>query len=246
MTAIVMWGESDHQTRAKSLATAYATTAKSITDRPTKVAGLDKLVFWGHGETSKFCGLSAPDFVKLVGEWKKKNSSLTTVEMLTCNARHRQRGSDSYTEQVVTQLSRKTNKRADKVNFRALPIATTRSGKTCDWSILKWHGATATWAYVAATDVTGDVIRADSLMHDAVVALEDFKTPRGTNGCYRTAFGAYHRFDPKTMEIPIAKKYKWDDAKTQEYKKKLINIRDNASITAGTLGLLRWMLVDIK
>ncbi len=246
MTTIVVWGEDDHDKRAKSLATAYATTAQSIKDGASKVAGLDKLVFWGHGEISKFCGLRAPDFVKLVGEWKAANDGLTTVEMLTCNARHRQRGSDSYTEQVVTELSRKRNRTADKVNFRALPVATTKSGKTCDWSILKWHDASATWAYVGAIDVSGDVITADSLMHAAVAALEDFKTPRGTNPCYRTSYAAYYRFDPRNMAIPVAKKYKWDDKKTQDYKAKLINVRENASVIAGTLGLLRWMLVDIK
>jgi hypothetical protein len=246
MSTIVIWGESDHETRAKSLATAYATTARSVGEGASKVAGLDKLVFWGHGEISKFCGLRAPEFVKLVGQWKSANDGLTTVEMLTCNARHRQRGSDSYTEQVVNELSRKKNKKADKVKFRALPVATTNSGKTCDWSILKWHGASATWAYVAATDVAGDVLTADSLMHAAVAALEDFKTPRGTNPCYRTAFAAYHRFDPRTMEIGVAKKYKWDAQKTSDYTKKLISVKDNTSVTAGTLGLLRWMLVDIK
>lgn len=246
MSTLVIWGENDHQKRAKSLASAYFTTAKNIRDKPIKIPGLDKLVFWGHGEINKFCSLEAPDFVKLVGKWKSLNPSLETVEMLTCNARHRQRGSDSYTEQVVTELSRKSNKKADKVNFRALPIAVTKSGKTCDWSILKWHGASQTWAYVAAVDVKGRVITADSLMHSAVYALEDFKTPRGTNPCFRTAFGAYQQFDPQTMPIPVANKYKWDEKKTQEYKETLINVKNNAFITVGTIGLLRWMLVDIK
>ncbi len=246
MAAIVVWGEDDHATRAKSLATAYMTTARSVKDGATEVAGLEKLVFWGHGDTSKFCGLKSPDFVKLVGEWKAANEGLKTVEMLTCNARHRQRNSDSYTEQVVTELSRRRNRNANKINFRALPVASTKSGKTCNWSILKWHGESATWAYVAATDVAGKLGQADSLMHAAVIALEDFKTPRGPHPCFRTAYAAYYRFDPRTMPIAVADKYKWDDERTRDYKAKLINVKENASINAGTLGLLRWMLVDIK
>lgn len=246
MTTRVIWGEADHEKRAKELATAYATTAHSIHDKPVKINGLDKLVFWGHGDKSKFCELTAPDFVKLVASWKSANSSLTTVEMLTCNARHRQRGSDSYTEQVVNELSRKQNKKADKVKFRALPVATTADGKTCDWSILKWHPGTATWAYVAATDVPGAVLRADSLMHAGVRALEDFKTPRGTNACYRTAYAQWHKFDPNSMTTPLAKKYNWDKKKTDERQAELKAVKKGTYIIAGTLGLLRWMLVDIK
>ena len=246
MSSIVIWGEADHETRAKELATTYATTARSAKNAPSAIPGLDKIIFWGHGEINKFCDLRADEFVKLIGKWRGMNERLTTVEMLTCNARHRQRGTDSYTEQVVTELSRKCNKAADKINFRALPIATTASGETCDWSILKWHRASATWAYVAATDVAGDVLRADSLMHAAVAALEDFKTPRGNNACYRTAYAAYHAFNPRAMPIPVAAKYKWDPAKTEEYKQKLIRIKEHTSVTAGSLGLLRWMLVDIK
>lgn len=246
MTTRIIWGEMDHEKRARELATAYATTAHSASDTPVKVSGLQKLIFWGHGDTHKFCDLRAPDFVRLVSEWKAKNDTLSTVEMLTCNARHRQRGSDSFTEQVVTELSRKQNKKANKVNFRALPVATTKSGKTCDWSILKWHPGSSTWAYVAAADVPGNIGRADSLMHAAVSALEDFKTPRGTNGCYRTAFAAFHRFDPRSTPAPVAKKYNWSSEKAEAYQQKLIEVKENASVMAGTIGLLRWMLVDIR
>ena len=245
MSTLVIWGESDHEVRAKSLATAYATTARSVKDAPTTIAGLDKLVFWGHGETTKFCTLRAPDFVTLVSAWRKKNPSLTTVEMLTCNARHRQTGTDSYTDQVVTALSRKSGKTARKVNFRALPVATTKSGKTCDWSILKWHPGTATWAYVAAPGIES-VNHEDGLMFDAVKVLEDFMPPRGTFAGYRRAFGAYHAFTRMTTAHPYATKRKWDEGKVAEYNKKLIQVKNDTSIMAGTLGLLRWLLVDVK
>jgi inactivated superfamily I helicase len=245
MTTFVIWGEDDHSTRAKSLATAYATTAASIKDAPRTIGGLDKLVFWGHGDTHAFCTKKAEDFVALVGEWRKKNPGLTTVEMLTCNARHKQTNTDSYTDQVVTALSRKQARRADMVNFRALPVAVTKSGKTCDWSILKWHPQSATWAYVGAP--TKPVLNHwDNDMHDAVVMLENFKKPRGTGEGYRDAFAAFSALKALTLNHPYAIKYKFTQEKVDEFNKKLNEVKNDAYIVAGTLGLLRWLLVDIK
>jgi hypothetical protein len=245
MTTFVIWGEDDHAVRAKSLATAYATTAASIKDKPKTIAGLDKLAFWGHGDTTSFCGLSPDNFVACVGEWRKKNPGLTTVEMLTCNARHKQTNTDSYTDKVVTALTRKQSRSADMVKFRALPVATTKSGKTCGWSILKWHPASATWAYVAAPTkhVTN---REDKDMHDAVVMLENFKTPRGSAEGYRLAFAAFSALKVMTPAHPYAIKYKLDAAKLEEFNAKLNEVKNDAYIMAGTLGLLRWLLVDIK
>lgn len=245
MGTYVIWGEDDHMVRAKSLATAYGTTAGSVKDKPKAIAGLDKLVFWGHGDTARFCGLTPTEFVDLVGEWRKKNKSLATVEMLTCNARHKQTNTDSYTDQVVTALSRKQSKAADMVKFRALPVATTKSGKTCHWSILKWHPASATWAYVAAP--TRPVLNhEDNDMHHAVVMLENFMTPRGTSVGYREAFAAYSALQAMTLAHPYALKYKFDQAKVDEFNRKMNEVKNDAFIMAGTLGLLRWLLVDIK
>ncbi len=245
MGTFVIWGEDDHMVRAKSLATAYGTTAASVKDKPKTIGGLDKLVFWGHGDTSHFCTLTPAAFVDLVGEWRKKNPGLTTVEMLTCNARHKQTNTDSYTDQVVTALSRKQAKMADKVKFRALPVASTASGKTCDWSILKWHPGSATWAYVAAP--TRQILNhEDNDMHDAVVMLENFMKPRGTLDGYRQAFAAFSAFKGMTLQHPFAVKYKYDQAKVDAFNKKYKEVKDDAYIIAGTLGLLRWLLVDIK
>ena len=245
MSTFVIWGEDDHEVRAKSMAAAYGTTAASIKAKPKAIAGLDKLVFWGHGDTSRFCTLKAADFVLLVGEWRKINPGLTTVEMLTCNARHKQTSTDSYTDQVVTALSRRQARAADKVKFRALPVASTKSGKTCDWSILKWHPRSATWAYVAAP--TRPVLNhEDNNMHDAVVMLENFMLPRGTEEGYRRAFAVFSEFKGMTLTHPFATKRKFDKAKVDEFNKKLAETKNDAYIIAGTIGLLRWLLVDIK
>ena len=245
MSTFVIWGEDDHEVRAKSMAAAYSTTAASVKDKPKTIAGLDKLVFWGHGDTSKFCSLKPVDFVALEGEWRKKNPGLTTVEMLTCNARHKQTNTDSYTDQVVMALSRKPAKAADKVKFRALPVASTHSGKTCDWSILKWHPRSATWAYVAAP-TRAVQNHEDNDMHDAVVMLENFMLPRGTVEGYRLAFAAFSAFKGMTLTNPYAIKRKFDQVKVDEFNRKLKEVKEDAFIMAGTIGLLRWLLVDIK
>lgn len=236
MGALVIWGEDDHQTRASALATAYATTAQSVKVKPKKVADLDTLVFWGHGDPSAFCGLKSEAFVDLILAWKKANSKLQTVEMLTCNARHRQGGhTDSYTEQVVTKLTRKLN----EVRFKALPVATATGG-TCQFSILKWHPASATWAYIAATGAD------DKMMFAAAAKLEDFMPPRGTNVGYARALVALQAFKGLSLTDAYAVKYKYDKARVDQYNKELAAVRQEATIIAGTAGMLRWSLTDIK
>ena len=143
MATLVIWGEDDHKVRAEALATSYNTTAQKVTVKPRKVADLETLVFWGHGTSTEFCELDSDKFVALIAAWKKLNSKLKTIEMLTCNIRHKQGNkTDSYTEQVVKKL---TNKQ-DHMNFRALPVLTTDNAVVCEFSILKYHAASATWA----------------------------------------------------------------------------------------------------
>ncbi len=165
--------------------------------------------------------------------------------MLTCNARHKQTHTDSYTDQVVTALSRRQSRTANKVKFRALPVAATKSGKTCDWSILKWHPRSATWAYVAAP-TRASLNHEDNNMHDAVVMLENFMVPRGDAEGYRRAFAVYSAFKAMTLTHPFAVKRKFDQPKVDEFNKKLNETKNDAYIIAGTIGLLRWLLVDIK
>ena len=245
MTTLVIWGEDDHEVRAKALATAYSTTAVSIRSAPKAVAGLDTLVFWGHGDTTAFCHLSAADFVACVVAWRALNPGLETVEMLTCNARHSQTSTDSYTDQVVTALSRRQARAVDKVRFKALPVAVTKSGQTCKWSILKWHGASATWAYVAAP--SRDMVNYhDKNMHDAVVMLENFMKPRGTADGLRNAFAAYSEMAAMAATHPYAVKKKFDKAQLDDFNRELTKTKNDTYIIAGTLGMLRWLTVDIK
>ncbi|MBX6363713.1 MAG: hypothetical protein IRZ00_07590 [Gemmatimonadetes bacterium] len=237
MGTLVIWGEDDHQNRAQALATTYAAPAQNVKTKPKKISGLTTLVFWGHGDPSAFCGLNSDAFVDLVTTWKKLNSGLETVEMLTCNARHRQGGhTDSFTEQVVTKLSRKLN----EVRFRALPIATTPTGNTCQFSILKWHPASGTWAYIGATGAD------DKTMWAAATKLEDFMPPRGTHVGYVRALAAMQAFRAMTTSNPYAVKRGFDQAACDKYTREMDDVKKESYIIAGTIGMLRWALTDIK
>jgi hypothetical protein len=236
MAALVVWGEDDHEVRAKALATTYNTTAQKLSVKPKSITGLETLVFWGHGDPSAFCSLESTPFVELVATWKKLNSGLRTIEMLTCNARHKQFGfPDSYTEQVVKKLTRK---HAD-IKFKALPIATTKSGNTSDYSILKWHPGSATWAYVGAP---GE----DKNMFAACFKLEDFMPPRGDQVGYVRALAALKGFKAMTTTHPFAVKYKYDQGRVDKYNTELAAVKNDAYIIAGTIGLLRWCLTEIN
>ncbi len=244
MGALAIWGEADHKVRAEALATTYNTTAQPISVKPTKMAGLETLVFWGHGTPQAFCELESAEFVELVAAWQKRNSGLRIIEMLTCNARHRAYGyADSYTEQVVKQLTVKLR----NIKFRALPIAVTNSGTTSDWSILKWQAPSATWAYVGAPTLEGvSVGQADTNMHGACKVLEDFMPPRGEHVGYVRAHAALLAFKGMTLTHPYAVKRKWDKKAVDKYSEEVANVKQNCYIITGTIGMLRWSLTDIK
>ena len=244
MSALVIWGENDHEKRGRALATTYSTTAQKIDVKPTKIGNLTSLVFWGHGDPQAFCSLSSADFVKLIATWKKLNPTLSVVEMLTCNARHKQFGyPDSYTEQVVKLLTKKHR----GIKFKALPVAVGPSGKTADYSILKWHPGSATWAYIGAPiDTSGSTSSYDKPMHSADFKLSDFMPPRGQNEGYVRALSAMKTFQGMTVGHPYAVKRKWDQDRVDQYNTELAAVKNDSYIIAGTLGMLRWCLKEIN
>jgi hypothetical protein len=244
MPALVIWGEDDHKIRGEKLATTYNTTAQCVKVKPAKNGDLTSLVFWGHGDPQAFCGLSSTDFVALITGWKKLNPGLRTVEMLTCNARHKQYGyPDSYTQQVVNNL---TKKHAD-IKFKALPVAVSPSGKTAHFSILKWHGASATWAYIGAPgEFQGPTSGFDKNMFAADVKLGDFMPPRGTHEGYARALAALRAFTAMTLHHPLAIKRNYKQADVDKYNAELKTVKEDSYIIAGNIGLLRWCLAEIN
>jgi hypothetical protein len=235
--ALVIWGDDDHEVRAKSLATTYATTAVAVDSKPKKVKNLDTLVFWGHGVQTAFCGLTPDAFLDLVASWKKLNSNLQTVEILTCNARHQQGNhTDSYTDELL----KKTTTKHSGLRFRAMPVAVTKKPEPCQFSILKFHAASSTWAYVGGTGTN------DTLMWEAVIKLEDFIPPRGDKAGYVQAAAALTAFTGRTTTDAYAVKRKWKQANVDKYNTEMAAVKANCSIMVGTIGMLRWALTDIR
>jgi len=154
---LILFGDEKHRDRASALAA--ATPAAIVTSIKTPPKGnnlnVDTLTFWGHGDASHFCGLTASEFVSLVKEWKK-NNPVKTVEIITCNSRHgtidswkNDKGEKetawvkSYTDQVKPGL------RKLGLTIKALPMGIGWSGEN-RWSILKFSPTTNTWMYVTA------------------------------------------------------------------------------------------------
>jgi hypothetical protein len=242
MDTLVIWGNDDHEVRARALATSYSTTAQSIESGPAKEDGLDTLVFWGHGNVTHFCDRTPDEFLDLVASWKKLNPKLTALEVLTCNARHKEGGhTDSYTDQLLSKITKKHK----PLQFRALPILTTKNAEVCTWSVLQWHPGSATWAYIGGTGPD------DKLMWDAAHILEDFMPPRGTHVGYVRALAALQDFTGRTSTDAYTVKYAPDtdmDAAefAKDYNKRLKAVKKHCAIMPGTIGSLRWAITDIK
>jgi hypothetical protein len=237
MSIIVLWAEADHKKRAELLAKTYGTTAYNITDtRPVSVPNVDTLAFWGHGDAYKFCSMNQDKFLETVVEWKKVNKKITTVEMISCNLRHRMGNQpDSYTAKVMTRMKRK---HAD-ISFKALPVATTGMGVTCENSILKWQPSSQTWAYCATPG------RNDAYMFAVCKMLEDRMPPRGDRDGYVRAYNYL-----LGQQIPYNHKFGKDIHGSIVLQpcplKNILCVANNSHVSTGSIGTLRWALVDIK
>jgi hypothetical protein len=154
----IFYGDAGHKARCAALSAANGGANVASASGPAfdkRVMKIDTLTFWGHGDSSTFCGLNAKDFVGKDKEWKKWNPSIKTVEIITCNSRHgtelakRVNGEietswvKSYTDQVTRGLKKM------KLTVKALPMGMGH-GSANRWSILKYSGTTATWLYITA------------------------------------------------------------------------------------------------
>ena len=155
----ILFGDEGHRNRCNALATATRGSNVSSASGPAldkKVMKIHTLTFWGHGDTSKFCGLTATALVSKVKEWMKWNPTIKTVEIITCNSRHGTLDSKplgdgtvekswvkSYTDQVKPALKKLG------LTVKALPMGMGSAG-AMRWSILKFSPTTSTWLYVTA------------------------------------------------------------------------------------------------
>lgn len=176
MPSIQILFEGDHKLRADTLANSLANDALSdpVDKKPVKVAGLKRLVFWGHGDKGSLCHKPARDIVQLIKDWKSLNDGLKTVEILTCNARHftdttagdvvpekhlksllthmdkDKRIDNSMAKQIKRGLKYSIYPSVRKLKLLAMPVSV--NGGHNQTSILYWDGNTTSWCYVTGAN----------------------------------------------------------------------------------------------
>jgi hypothetical protein len=155
----ILCGNPDHTGRCAALASVTPGASVVSATGPAldkKVLKIQTLTFWGHGDASTFCQLSATQFINKVGEWIKWNPSIKTLEIITCNSRHGTSLSwrnendviekswvKSYTDQVKPALKRMG------LTIKALPMGMGAGGANL-WSVLRYNSESRTWLYVTA------------------------------------------------------------------------------------------------
>jgi hypothetical protein len=147
---MILYGN-EHQVRATNLANAIG---EHVADAAPYAAGgacpacADAtLTIWGHGGPSSFAEMTANQLNTLLRNWKTKNPQLTAVELVTCDSRHVQADSDSYTDKLMPLLIASSKV---LVNVKCLP----RGGSTATVSEL-WAGlalGSNGYFFVAADD----------------------------------------------------------------------------------------------
>ncbi len=76
--------------------------------------------------------------------------------------------------------------------------------------------------------------------------LEDFMPPRGQHVGYVRALAAMEAFKQMALTDPYAVKRKLDKAGVDKYTQEMVDVKKETYIIAGTIGMLRWALTDIK
>ncbi len=247
MKTLVLWGK-DHEERAKELAGAYGSEYREAKSKPAKVDGLTRLTFWGHGIPAEFCEMSVEVFVDRLLEWKDKNGTLDSVEILTCNGRYSGAGNQSFTDNVRDKLLRFRYRKLRGVRLRGLPDETTPSGKTCHFSILSRDATTKSWSYVATPGFfEGTSSQHETHMFGAKNFLDQLLvTPTGRQG-YIQAYAQMMNLQKLTLQSPYAIFKKMDQKKVDDFNARMKSAKEDAFIMVGnSVGSLVWYLKDIK
>jgi hypothetical protein len=132
---MVLWGH-EHQWRATNLAHVLnekVAEAAPLVATPANIPACSDatLTIWGHGGPDEFAEMAATQLGDFIKAWKKKNASLSTVELLTCDARHSPDADnrDAYTDKLIPLL---INSGKILINVKSLP----RGGSTATTSEL--------------------------------------------------------------------------------------------------------------
>ncbi len=155
--------DNTHMTRAKVLAQTITTDAEYASiDTQAKSNAITTIIFWGHGDSYGLCGKTDDKLTEIIQKWHKKNkSTLKTIEIITCNARHSQTGIqpafvDALSEKTLTKrvkLKRIKIKLRDALKIKALPamdLPLNKQGVRHAYSVLLAETETNTWVYLAA------------------------------------------------------------------------------------------------
>ena len=247
MKTLVLWGK-DHQERAKDLAIAYATEYEEASVTPKVIAGLTRLSFWGHGIPSAFCEMTPNQFVDRLAAWKKLNSALDSVEILTCNGRYTGGGTKSFTDQVQDNLRKSKYSKIKGIKLRGLPNETTPSGKACNFSILSRDSTTKSWSYVAAPGFfTGSSTQHESNMFGAKGLLDQLLiTPTGRQS-YIQAYAQMQNMQQLTLQSAYAVFKNMDQKKVDAFNERMKSAKEDAFIMVGnSVGSLVWYLKEIN
>lgn len=169
-------GHGSHGPRAQSLASVSPTSrcGDIASTQPSAVPGMHTLTFWGHGDSFKLCGQTADQIFSLIKGWKKLNSGLKTIEIITCNARHAV-GGIPFVNQLKSKFGLLSG--TSGMVVKALPVTVT--GKNNAWSILLAETNFKSWCYVTAPGAD------DRLLMEASSLITFEKNARGGTVCYR-------------------------------------------------------------
>jgi hypothetical protein len=158
--------DEDHRERAERLAgqTPGATSGPiaTIPYQLRRGGELDILTFWGHGDPNNLCGKTLTELTALIKNWKKLNTGMNTIEIITCDARHSMIGGDSFATKLKRALSAGILSTTRKTTLKALPVAA--AANTC--SILCANAVSLTWVYITALDYMNLNIATDLILYD--------------------------------------------------------------------------------
>ena len=118
--------DADHPERARALAKTVKEPASRLDQNNIPVSGDTTLTIWGHGDQRRLADLTAPELIQYLKAWKKKNPKLTTIEIVTCDARHAQNDTyAAYADQVVALIAKEKDLKG--LTVKALPAGLTKN-----------------------------------------------------------------------------------------------------------------------
>ncbi|WP_345980906.1 hypothetical protein [Sulfurimonas sp. HSL3-2] len=146
---MILYGN-EHKDRVEALATvlheesrAVASLARS-SDGIVPVESADAiLTVWGHsGDATKFSEMLDVEFGVLIQAWKKKNPSLKSVELITCDAQHNTVPLAGYAKRVAKFVEEKYK----DITIKALPVGQNPDDRSILWA----NAGTRTFCYITS------------------------------------------------------------------------------------------------